>query len=238
MEKQENVSARNMYARLGFWSALVCAIGAVAYGVISIIVAATDVSALTFDTYAKFIANYSPLPTFAILTPPFLVALIFPILALSIYATASDERRPLALLALIFAGVYTAVLGMGYWMQLTFVPQSIAEGNTVGLDLWLLWHPRSFFWSIESFGYFAMGISSMFLAFSYKANALPRRIRWGLILMAPLGLAFMFNEALGIWPLASVTPLLLLFSWVILFAFVAFSLAHSFTKLRKTQLNP
>lgn len=233
LKVRERPSPPSEFIRIGYWSALACGLGAVAYGVASILVAVLATSAITWPTYEQFIASYSPLPTLVVLTPPFLVTLIFPVLAVSIHAMVSEARQPFALLGLVFAGVYTAVLGAGYWMQLTFIPQSLQEGNTAGLALWVLWHPRSFFWSIESFGYFSMGIAGMFLGLACKATPLSPRARSGLMAMFPLGIVFMINEALGNYPLGGPVSITLVFAWVILFAFVAFSLARMFAGLRR-----
>jgi hypothetical protein len=64
----------------------------------------------------------------------------------------SQTRRPLALLGLAFAGIYTAVLGAAYWVQLTYVPWNLLRGSTEGLTPWVMWNPASFFWPLESSG--------------------------------------------------------------------------------------
>ena len=205
---------------------VICAVGAILYGVASIIVVLVNTEALTFPSWSEFIAGYSTLPTLAILTPPFVVALAFPVVAVGVYRVAPSEGQPFALLAVVFAGVYTAVLGMAYWLQLTFVPQSISEGNTDGLAMWVLWHPRSFFWAFESFGYFAMGASSFLMALALPIGSTSRVARVALGALGPLGLVFMLNEALGN---ASPGPLSigLVFVWVGITAVGMAALARS-----------
>jgi hypothetical protein len=175
--------AMSTFARLGYWAAVVCGVAAVAYGVASFLVAAFAPAALTWEGYEQFAAAYLPWPTMAVLAPPFVVTVAFPVLITAVYATTSAERRPFALLALVFAGVYTAVLGAAYWLQLTNVPWNIVRGATDGIAPWVVWNPASFFWSLETFAYFAMGASCVFAALAYesgvcRAGSVPACSRW------------------------------------------------------------
>jgi hypothetical protein len=231
----------------GRWSALVCGLGAVAYGVAGVLVGVLATSAITWESLDQFVSDYRPLPTLLVLFPSFLVALVFPVLVVSVYSTIREERRPLGLAALLFAGVYTAVLGADYWLQLTNVPWNILRDSTEGLAPWVLWNPASLFWSFEAFGYFAMGVSCFFLGLAHDPGVLPRRLRRGLMGMGALGVLFLVNnlkdlvvEAVradghrGIEGLATGSALSLVFAWVILFGFVSFSFARWFAHLRST----
>lgn len=233
------------FARLGYWSALVCGLGAVAYGVAAIVIGVFAAPAITWDSFNEFVADYKPLATVVVLVPPFLVAMVFPALVLAVYTTLREERKPLGLLALLFAGVYTAVLGADYWLQLTNVPWNIIRETTDGLAPWVLWNPASFFWSFEAFGYFAMGVSCFVLGLAHDRGVLPRRLRRGLIGMGVLGAGFMLNNlndlvvaavlgerSQGMEALATASALSLVLVWVVLFGFVALSFAGWFARLR------
>lgn len=136
--------------------------GAILYGVNSLMIAFAFTSAITWHGYTSFLASYHPWLTAAELIPVFAVTFIFLVLIFAIHQSEPKGRRLLMFMAVVFARVYTAVFGMAYWLQLTFVPQSLVEGNTNGLALWVIWHPRSFFWAYESFCYFAMGLFGFF----------------------------------------------------------------------------
>jgi hypothetical protein len=219
--------ARLRFGALGRRAALACGIGALLYGVASIVVASLATSALTFTSWSEFVAGYSTVPTLVILAPPFVVALVFPALIVAVHRSATPERQGIALLALVFAAVYSAVLGMAYWLQLTFVPQSIAEGNTEGLALWVLWHPRSFFWALESFGYFSMGIASFLAALVLRGTPASGLARGALWLLGPLGVVFMLNEAIGTAS-PGLFSIALVFVWVGVTATAMFALRWSF----------
>jgi hypothetical protein len=77
------------YARAGYWAALVCGVGAIVYGVVSVGVAVVAPHVLVWDGYEQFAAGYSPWPTMAILVPPLVVTVAFPPLVAALYAAAA-----------------------------------------------------------------------------------------------------------------------------------------------------
>lgn len=231
---------------LGYRSALVCGTGAVGYGVASILVGLLAPSAIDWEGMERFAADYQALPTVVLVTPPLVVALAFPLLVLAASAKVAGPRRPLASLALAFAGITTAVLGAAYWIQLTYVPWNILRGTTEGLAPWVMWNPASFFWPLETFGYFAMGTASLLLGLAFRRTEIPRRLRRGLLAMGALGAYFMLVAlkdlvlsitlgepwTSGVEALATAMALSAAFAWVLLFGFVSFSLARWFAGLR------
>ena len=226
----------------GRWSALVCGLGAVCYGLAGVLVGAFAASAITWETFDQFIAGYRPLPTLLLLFPSFVVAVVFPVLVVAVYSMVREERRPFGLAALMFAGVYTAVLGADYWLQVTNVPWNIIRETTDGLAPWVLWNPASFFWSFEAFGYFAMGIACVFVGLAYQPGELPRRLRGGLLAMGPLGVFFLttslkdvlLNPADPAPAWVTVWSLSAALAWVVLFGFVSLSLARWFARMQTT----
>ena len=55
---------------LGRRAAVTCGIGALFYGVASVVLVLLDTEALTFPSWSQSISGYSTIPTLAILTPP------------------------------------------------------------------------------------------------------------------------------------------------------------------------
>jgi hypothetical protein len=231
------------FARLGYWAALTCGAGAAAYGVASITVVAVAPAALSWESYALFAADYSPWPTMAVLFPPFVVTVAFPLVILAVYATVADERRPFALLTLLLAGAYSAVLGSAYWMQLTNVPWNIVRGAGEEIAPWVIWNPASLFWPLETFAYFVMGLACSFAAMAYTPGDLPRRVRGGLLAMGALGVWFLTTALKDVvfdtetaWTMAwSLSAFVL---WVLLFPSVAFGLARWFKHLPRDARPP
>jgi hypothetical protein len=242
MLREQAMGLQHVYRRIGYWAALACGVGTVAYGLVSILVGVLAPSALSWEGYEQFTTDYRLWPTMAVLAPPLVVTIAFPILVVAVYATVSEERRPLALLALLFAGIYTAVLGAAYWLQLTTVPWNILRGATDGIAPWVVWNPASLFWSLETFGYFTMGVACVLVALAYEPGVLPRRARGGLLAMGPLGLFFLSTalkdvllnpgEPAPAW--VTVWSLSAALVWVVLFGFVSLSLARWFARSRTT----
>jgi hypothetical protein len=237
---RSEATERRPAVTLGYWSALICAAGALGYGAASIAVGAFATSAITYQGYESFVAGYSLLPTFVVVLPPFVVALAFPALVAALYATIPPERRSLGVLALVFAGVYSALLGSAYWLQLTYVPWNIMRGAGIELAPWIMWNPASVFWAFETFAYFAMGVACLFIGLALVPRTVPRRIRRGLIAMGALGLYFMatalkdpiLDPADGDgW--ATALALSAMFAWVALFGFVAAALTGMFAEQRR-----
>lgn len=226
----------NSFARVGYWAALICGIGAATYGVVSLTVAVVAPAAMSWEGYEQYAADYTRWPTMAVLFPPLVVTVVFPLLVLAIYATVAEQRRPFALLGLLFAGVYTAVLGSAYWLQITNVPWNIVRGAGEEIAPWVVWNPASFFWALETFAYFAMGLACVFAALAYTPGELPRRVRGGLLAMGPLGVWFLISALNHVvfdteawWTVAwSLSAFAL---WVVLFSYVAFALARWFSRL-------
>jgi hypothetical protein len=233
------------FLRLGYWSAVACGAGALAYGALSVVVGLVAVSAITWEGYPEFVAGYSALPSLAVLLPPFVVAVVFPALVLALHAAAPEERRPFALLALVFAGIYTAALGSAYWLQLTYVPWNLMRGAADGVAPWVVWNPASFFWAFETFGYFAMGLACLFAGLAFAPGTIPRHVRRGLLGMGALGLLFLVTafkdvvldptpagDPAGAEAWANVWALSVGLAWVVLFGFLSLSLARWFARGR------
>jgi hypothetical protein len=232
------MEVQTTYQRIGYWAALLCGISTVVYGVVSILVGVLGPSALIWEGDEQFVADYRLWPTMAVLVPPFVVAVAFPMLVLAVYATVSEQRRPLALLALLLAGIYTAVLGPAYWLQLTAVPWNVVRGATDAVAPWVVWNPAGFFWSFETFGYFAMGISCVFVGLAHEPGRLPHRVRDGLLAMGPLGVFFLttalkdvlINPTDPVPAWVTVWSLSAVLMWVALFGFVSLSLTRWFAR--------
>jgi hypothetical protein len=232
---------RRSFARWGHRSAVACAAGAIAYGIASIAVAVAAPGSIGWEGYERFSAQYSAWPTLAVILPPFVVSIAFPPLVAALYAVAPADRRPLAVVALVFAGVYTAVLGSAYWLQLTSVPWNIVRGAADGIEPWVIWNPASFFWSLETFAYFAMGLAMVFAAQAFDERALPRGIRRGMLGMGYLGVYFLSTSAKDVlldpdpgaaW--ATVWSISAALAWVALFGYVSLGLARWFRGLAST----
>lgn len=74
----------------------------------------------------------------------FLLTLSFLVLMACIHSYASDERKVFSLVGLSFAIVYTVLISVNYFIQLTFVRQSSFDVEIFAMD-----NPQSMMWVIE-----------------------------------------------------------------------------------------
>lgn len=171
------------------------------------------------------------------------MAVAFPVLVMALTSAGSQERQPLAMLALVFSGIYAAVLGSAYWLQLTYVPWNIIRGAGEEIAPWVAWNPAGFFWAFETFGYFALEAACLFAALALERGMMPHRIRGGLFALAALGVLFLLTalkdvvfdptpaaDPTGAAGWANAWALSVALAWVITFAFVSGSLARWFAQ--------
>ena len=160
--------------QIGFWSAVLTVVWTVwfaaAFGVyMAGLPAWTSIEA--------FAAAFQPLPYLLWVVPCFLLALTFPVLLSAIHFATPSERQIWSWLGLVFALLYGAVLGAGYWLMMTFVPASLSSGYTDGLTALVAVSPHSIANALEGIGYGFMGLATLFAGPAFSGGRLERWIR-------------------------------------------------------------
>lgn len=208
--------------RVGFWSAVLCAVFSVAYVVLQI----AEWMGLLGSAGGPESAS-TPAGIALLLTPSLLLAPSFVALMVGVHATAPDERRVWSRLGLSFGTIYAVLVGLVYFVQLTFVLPRMLEGRTEGIEL-LLFEPfDSFLYSVDLLGYSFMSLATLFASavFSGRGEGAQRAARSFLLangLLIPFLVLQLYVPAL-IWP-ASL--------WAITFPGAAISLAVVFRRMR------
>jgi hypothetical protein len=171
MLKSDPTEKRYVF-QLGFWSSAIA----------TLLVAVAGVTAT---------ASIQPFATVIgfLLTPTFLVVMA------CIHCYASNDKRVFSLIGLSFAIIYATLISINYFIQLTFVRQSIFDVEIFAMD-----NPQSMMWVIEVLGYFFMGLSTLFAAPVFESGKIENLIKW----------LFVGNGILGI-----LTPIGYGFSWPI-----------------------
>lgn len=164
-------------ARLGFWSATLSGIFAVTY----------VVGEVAHQLGMLGTAN-SPESLVARMAPSLLLPIAFVILIAAIHACACERRRIWTTIALAFATIYAALVGIVYFVQLTVVAPRIAAGEVDQVAL-LAFEFGSFMFAIDILGYTFMSLATLCAAFVFGKAGLERWIRWALLangLLAPV----------------------------------------------------
>jgi hypothetical protein len=158
---------------------------------------------------------------FVLLVPSLLLGSAFLVLLASIHQAAPPERRIWSQAALAFGTVYTVLISMTYFVQLTLVAPRIAEGRTAGIEAFLFVPFDSFLYSVDLLGYSFMSAATLFLAPVFSGPGLERTARVFLVangLLIPFLVGQLYLNAL-IWPAAA---------WAVTFPAATWTLALLF----------
>ena len=105
----------------------------------------------------------------------------FVALMVSVHYVADAWDRMWSHVAVAFATMYATLIGIVYYVQLTFVMPRLARGDTEEIQL-LLFEPfDSFLYAVDMLGYSLMSLSTLFAAAVFRGEGLQRWIRWALI---------------------------------------------------------
>lgn len=136
------------------------------------------------DTLSRFPRDYFWMP-FAIL-----FSLLYVALTASIHEYASAERKAFSRIAFSLATMAATILFTNYFIQLTVIPASLAQGQTDGISLWTQYNPHGLFIALEEAGYLLMAASFASVAPVFRGRTrLIRAIRWVFGLAAVLAAA-------------------------------------------------
>ena len=76
-------------------------------------------------------------------------------------------KRPVTQAALVFTGVYAALVALNYVVQTTFVPALVTHGDIADAPLiaaFTMAQPRSLAWGLEMWGYGFLGLATWLVA--------------------------------------------------------------------------
>jgi hypothetical protein len=193
--------------RLGVWSAIACAVLAIAFLAGSV----ASVVVLPANTWtggvAALAASFTPWPMLVTVIPSVLLAPAYLALIVAIHAQAPVERKPVALFALALASVYAAIVVVNYFLQLTVVRLGLESGRTDGLALLVMDNPTGLFWPLEMLGYGVQGIAAGVAATAFVGGGLARWIRFLFII---IGVGGVLSIAAGIRGLSFSDPIFIL----------------------------
>lgn len=169
----------------------------------------------------------TPLGLIVLLTPSLLLGSAFLVLLVSIHEAAPPEKKVWSHAALAFGTVYTVLISMNYFVQLTLVAPRIAQGRTEGIEMFLFVPFDSFLYAVDILGYSFMSVATLFAAPVFTGPGLQRVARLFLIsngLVLPFLVGQMYFQSL-IWPAAS---------WAITFPGAMWALALLFRRAKAT----
>jgi hypothetical protein len=157
---------------LGFWSAVFATVFSVTY-----VVGQLAEWAGLMGSGGGAENPSTPFGLIVLLTPSLFLGPSFLVLMVSIHDLASPDRKVWSHAAVAFATVYTALIGINYFVQLAWVTPRLAAGRTQGLEPFLFTPFDSFLYAVDILGYNFMSIATLFAAPVFAGGGLHRVVR-------------------------------------------------------------
>jgi hypothetical protein len=126
-------------------------------------------------------SSSTPLGIVILLTPSLFLGSSFLILTVSINQLAAPNRKIFSHAAVAFATMYTALISINYYVQLTWVAPRLADGRIAGMEQFLFVPFDSFLYSVDILGYGFMSVATLFAAMVFNGKGIERVARWFLI---------------------------------------------------------
>jgi hypothetical protein len=160
----------------GFWSAVLATIFSLSY-----IVGQLMEWAGLLGSQGGPESSSTPLGIVVLLTPSILLGPSFLVLLVSVHQLASPERRIWSHAAIAFATVYTVLISMVYYVQLTLIGPRLARGQVEGFEMFVFVPFDSFLYAVDILGYSFMSLATLFAAMVFTETGLTRVVRRFLI---------------------------------------------------------
>jgi len=161
---------------VGFWSAVLATVFSITY-----IVAQLAEWMGVLGSQGGPESASTPTGLVLLLTPSLLLGPSFLVLVVSIHQLASPERKIWSHAAVAFATVYTALISIVYFGQLTLVMPRLARGQIEGIEVFLFVPFESFLYAVDILGYSFMSLATLFAAMVFTDKGLERVVRLFLI---------------------------------------------------------
>ncbi len=157
---------------VGFWSAVLATVFSIAYDVGQL---AEWLGWLGSGGGAENLST--PVGLLVLLTPSLFLGVSFLLLVVSIHQVSSPDRRVWGHAAVAFATVYTVLISLNYFVQLTWVAPRLARGQTHGIEPFLFVPFDSFLYSVDILGYSFMSLATLLAARVFTGGGLERVVR-------------------------------------------------------------
>lgn len=162
--------------RLGYWSAVLASVFSLAYIFAQLAEWAGMLGSMGGPESAS-----TPLGLIVLLTPSLFLGSTFLVLIVCVHYYAVPDRKIWSHTALLFATIYTALISINYYVQLTLVVPHMMQGETESIRVFLFTPFDSFLYSVDLLGYSFMSLSTLFASLVFTGAGLERTVKWFLI---------------------------------------------------------
>ena len=116
-----------------------------------------------------------------LLTPSLFLAPSFALMILCVHYYAAEDKKVWSHAGIIFAVVYTVMVSINYYVQLTLIVPHLMKGEVESIRPFLFTPFDSFIYSVDVLGYSFMSLSTLFTAYVFNGTGLERTARRFLI---------------------------------------------------------
>jgi hypothetical protein len=159
-------------SRFGYWSALLASVFSIVYIVGQL---AEWMNLLGSGGGAENAST--PLGLVVLLTPSLFLGSSFAVLMVSVHYYATAEKKIWSHVAIVFAAIYTVLISINYYVQLTLVVPHMLRGEIDSIRFLLFTPFDSFLYSVDILGYSFMSLATLFAAFVFTEPGLERTAR-------------------------------------------------------------
>lgn len=217
----------NLSSKLGFWSTVVCLVTFIIWIVCFIGILAVN-PLFIWTNLSDFVAYtkennqlFKHLAELAML----IFGIAFLVLLSSIKEYAPDNKKILANISVYFGIIFSGLISINYFVQLSAVRISLLRGEITGLEQFIQSNPISGMAAINILGWsIFFGFSSIFIAPIFSGNKLEKIISYSFgangVICILGGIGYIFNIVILVFlcmnlgmGLASLTALISLIIW-------------------------
>jgi hypothetical protein len=159
-------------SRFGYWSALLASVFSIVYIVGQL---AEWMNLLGSGGGAENAST--PLGLVVLLTPSLFLGSSFAVLMVSVHYYATAEKKIWSHVAIVFTAIYTVLISINYYVQLTLVVPHMLRGEIDSIRFLLFTPFDSFLYSVDILGYSFMSLATLFAAFVFTEPGLERTAR-------------------------------------------------------------
>jgi len=123
----------------------------------------------------------TPLGIVVLLTPSLFLGSSFLLMLVCVHQLAPSDKKVWSSAALVFATVYTVLISINYFVQLTWVLPRLVQGRVEDIEQFLFTPFDSFLYAVDILGYSFMSIATLFAAFVFSGRGAPGAAKMFLI---------------------------------------------------------
>lgn len=170
--------------KIGYWSALLCALIFVVFSICFAAIAATQPLFVwtNLEDYLLSVRENNQLFKHVAQVAMLLFAPLFVLLLCAIHDLARQEQKVLTRAALAFAAIFAALTGAHYFVQLSTVRHKIAAGELDGLQHLVQANPTAVMLAVNMLGFtLYLGLASLLVAPVFGGSRLQNAIRFSFL---------------------------------------------------------